>query len=48
MVEEKGTNHQEGLGNDENTWGNSDTREWRDDKLTREYLNDASVRFGER
>ena len=32
----------------EDTWENLDTREQRDHELTRVYLNDAPVRFGER
>ena len=32
----------------EDTWQNLDIREQRDHELTREYLDDALVRFGER
>ena len=48
MNEEKIKKHREEL---ENEWiylRESDTREQRDHKLTREYLNDAPVWFGER
>lgn len=47
-TKKKRTNRREELENDEDTWGNLDTRERRDHELTREYLNESPFEIATR